>query len=102
MSFVFDTMVLSELRKIEPSPKPIQWPSAQRAYSLFISMVNLGKVECGIEATRSEDAVSAAELEQWLEVPLSVCADRLLQESASTARLCGRLSATTGQDGADY
>jgi len=101
VSFLLDTVVLSELRKAKPSRKLVQWIKAQRADSLFISVVSVGEIERGIEKARKSDAPFAAELEQWLETLLNLYADRVLQVSASTARLWGRLSARLGHDGAD-
>ena len=101
MSFLLDTVVLSELRKTRPSRKVIQWIKAQSSDSLFISVVSVGEIERGIERARTSDAVFAAELEQWLETLMSLYADRILQVSANAARLWGRLSAKLGHDGAD-
>lgn len=101
MSFLLDTVVLSELRKAKPSRKVVQWFKAQKAESLFISVVSIGEIERGIERARKADAEFAAELEHWLETLLSVYGDRLLPVSANAARLWGKLSAKLGHDGAD-
>ena len=101
MSFLLDTVVLSELRRIKPSRKVVKWIKAQKADSLFISVVSIGEIERGIERTRKTDAEFAIELEQWLETLLSLYADRLLPVSANAARLWGKLSAKLGHDGAD-
>lgn len=94
-------MVLSELRKAKPSRKVVQWIKAQKAESLFISVVSIGEIQRGIERARKSDVVFAAELAQWLETLSSLHADRVLQVSANAARLWGRLSAKLGHDGAD-
>ena len=101
MSFLLDTVVLSELRKAKPSQKVARWFKAQKTESLFISVVSIGEIERGIKRARKADAEFAAELEQWLETLLSVYADRLLPVSANAARLWGRLSAKLEYDGAD-
>ena len=101
MSFLLDTVVLSELRKAKPSRKVLQWFRAQKNESLFISVVSIGEIERGIERSRKTDAEFAAELDQWLETLLGVYGDRLLPVSANAARLWGRLSAKLGHDGAD-
>ena len=101
MNFLLDTVVLSELRKAQPSRKVVQWIKAQKVDSLFISVVSIGEIERGIERARKADAAFAAELEQWLETLLSLYADRVLQVSANAARLWGRLSAKLGHEGAD-
>ena len=101
MSFLLDTVVLSELRKAKPSRKVVRWIKAQKTESLFISVVSIGEIERGIERARKSDAVFAAELEHWLETLLSLYADRLLPVTANAARLWGKLSARLGHDGAD-
>ena len=101
MSFLLDTVVLSELRKAKPSRQVVQWIKAQKPESLFISVVSIGEIERGIERVRKSDAEFAAELEHWLETLLSLYADRVLPVSANAARLWGRLSAKLGHDGAD-
>lgn len=101
MSFLLDTVVLSELRKAKPSRQVVRWIKAQKTESLFMSVVSIGEIERGIERARRSDAVFAAELEHWLETLLSLYADRLLPVSANAARLWGRLSAKLGHDGAD-
>ena len=101
MSFLLDTVVLSELRRAKPSRKVVQWIKAQKAESLFISVVSIGEIERIIERARKSDAEFAAELEHWLETLLNLYADRLLPVSANAARLWGRLSAKLGHDGAD-
>ena len=101
MSFLLDTVVLSELRRAKPPRKVVKWIKAQKAESLFISVVSIGEIERGIERARKTDAEFAAELERWLETLLSLYADRLLPVSANAARLWGKLSAKLGHDGAD-
>jgi len=101
VSFLLDTVVLSELRKAKPSRKVVQWIKAQKAESLFISVVSVGEIERGIERARKSNVVFAAELEQWLEILLNLYADRVLPVCANSARLWGRLSAKLGHDGAD-
>jgi hypothetical protein len=84
---LLDTVVLSELHKTKPSRKVVQWIKAQKAESLFISVVGVGEIERGIEGARKSNVAFAAELEQWLEILLSLYADRVLPVSANSARL---------------
>ena len=100
MSFLLDTVVLSELRRAKPSRKVVQRIKAQKAENLF-SVVSIGEIERSIERARKSDAEFAAELEHWLETLLNLYADHLLPVSANAARLWGRLSAKLGHDGAE-
>ncbi len=101
MSFLFDTVLLSELRKAKPSRKVVLWIQTQKSETLFISVVSVGEIERGIERARKTDAAFAAGLEIWLEALLRLYDDHVLPVSANTARLWGRLSAKLGHDGAD-
>lgn len=101
MSFLLDTVVLSELRKAKPSRNVIRWVKAQEVDSLFISVVSIGEIERGIEKARKSDPEFAAGLAIWLEGLLTVYAEQVLPVSAKAARLWGRLSANLGNDGAD-
>ena len=101
MSFLLDTVVLSELRKAKPARKVVQWLKAQKRESLFISVVSIGEIERGIEKVRKTDAAFAADLEQWLEALMRLYGDHVIPVNANAARLWGRLSAKLGHDGAD-
>ena len=101
MSFLLDTVVLSELRKAKPSRKVLQWLKAQRREDLFVSVVSIGEIERGIEKVRKTDATFAADLEQWLETLMQLYGDRIIPVNANAARLWGRLSTKLGHDGAD-
>lgn len=101
MSFLLDTVVLSDLRKARPSARVVHWIKAQRAQSLFVSVVTLGEIERGIESKRKADAAFAAELERWLEALIRLYDDHVLPVSPDVARLWGRLSAKLGNDSVD-
>jgi predicted nucleic acid-binding protein len=101
VNFLLDTVVLSELRKARPSGKVVRWIKAQKAQTLFISVVSIGEIERGIHGVRKTDAAFAAELELWLEVLLRLYDDHVLPVSADVARLWGQLSAKVGNDSVD-
>ncbi len=101
MSYLLDTVVLSELRKRRPLPSVLRWVKGQRDAELFVSVVSIGEIERGVENLRLSNPVFAQELEQWLETLLNFYGDRILPISAAEARLWGRLSSRTGHEGAD-
>jgi predicted nucleic acid-binding protein len=101
VSFLLDTVVLSELRKARPSAKVVRWIKAQKAQTLFVSVVSIGEIERGISGVRKTDAAFAAELELWLEALIRLYDDHVLPVSADVARLWGRLSAKLGNDSVD-
>ncbi len=65
MSLLLDTNILSELNKKIPEPKVVTWFQTQKLSDCYLSVITLGEIEQGIEASR--DAVKAANLRKWLE-----------------------------------
>ena len=66
--YLLDTNVVSELRKPRPHGALIAWLQSTDDTQLFLSAVTIGEIQAGIELTREQDAVKAAEIEKWLEL----------------------------------
>ncbi len=64
--YLLDTNVVSELRRPRPHKAVLNWIEAVPADRLFLSAVTAGEIQAGIERTREQDTVKAAELESWL------------------------------------
>ncbi len=64
--FLLDTNVISEVRKIRPHGAVLAWLETLRAEQIVLSAVTLGELQAGVEMTRRQDAVKAAEIESWL------------------------------------
>ena len=67
MAYLLDTNVISELRKPKPHGAVLSWIQDMPDASLFVSAVTIGEIQAGIEITREQDAVKAAEIERWLD-----------------------------------
>jgi toxin FitB len=65
--FLVDTNVISELRRAKPHGAVMAWLEATDSGSLVLSAVVVGEIQLGIEKTRTNDPVRAAQLEAWLE-----------------------------------
>lgn len=65
MSLLLDTNVLSELNKKVLEPKVVTWFQNQKLSDCYLSVITIGEIEQGIEASR--DAVKATNLQKWLE-----------------------------------
>jgi predicted nucleic acid-binding protein len=98
--YLLDTNVVSELRKPRPHGAVLAWLQAVDDAHLFVSAVTLGEIQAGIEITREQDALKAAEIEAWLEQVAS--AYNVLPMDASAfrhwARLMHRKSDTLYED----
>lgn len=67
MAYLLDTNVISELRKRKPHGAVLAWIQEVPDESLYTCAVTIGEIQAGIEITREQDNVKAAEIEQWLD-----------------------------------
>jgi predicted nucleic acid-binding protein len=63
--YLLDTNIVSELRKPRPHGAVLAWLRAVDDRHLHVSAVTLGEIQAGIEITREQDPVKAAEIEAW-------------------------------------
>ncbi len=66
--YLLDTNIVSELRKPRPHGGVVAWLQAMEDADLHVSAVTLGEIQAGVELTRDQDAVKAAEIEAWLDL----------------------------------
>ncbi|WP_419165148.1 type II toxin-antitoxin system VapC family toxin [Candidatus Palauibacter sp.] len=64
--YLLDTNVVSELRRPKPHGGVLAWFREIPEADLRISAVTIGEIQAGIEITREQNPVKAAELEHWL------------------------------------
>lgn len=62
--WLLDTNILSELRRLKPEPKVVDFVAKQRLELLHISVVTLAEIRFGIEAL--PDVGRRSELNDWL------------------------------------
>lgn len=70
MTFLLDTNVVSELRKIgdgKADANVVAWIEAQDATSFYISSITILELERGILGIQRRDAAQGARLRSWLE-----------------------------------
>ncbi|MFP5382356.1 MAG: PIN domain-containing protein, partial [Gammaproteobacteria bacterium] len=83
---LLDTVVLSELRKRQPSPALLEWLAGVQDDELFMSVVSIGEIERGIEKKRATDPAFADALTRWLERLLHAYGNRVLLVTPAVAR----------------
>ncbi|MHB1292919.1 MAG: PIN domain-containing protein [Sulfuricella sp.] len=86
---LLDTVVLSELRKRQPSPEVVNWLTSFRDSDLFLSVVSIGEIERGIEKKRESDPAFAASLTRWIEDLLRLYGDRVFARHSRHIPLLG-------------
>lgn len=65
--YLLDTNIVSELRKNKPHGGVLAWLDTVDRDDIFLSVVTLGELQAGIELTRRQNLVKAAEIEGWLD-----------------------------------
>jgi toxin FitB len=101
VTFLLDTMVLSELRKRRRHPGVTAWLAERATSELFISVVTIREIQRGILRARTRDPGFAKDLDAWLERVVRLYADRLLPVDVGIARRWGTLRHALGHGGAD-
>ena len=87
--YLLDTNVISELRRPRPHGAVLAWLQAVADSDLHLSAVTLGEIQAGIELTREQDAVKAAEIARWADQVAASC--NSLPMDAQTFRIWARL-----------
>jgi len=65
--YLLDTNVISELRKNKPNGAVQAWFASAAAHDIRISAVTIGELQDGVELTRLQDRLKAAEIERWID-----------------------------------
>ena len=55
MSFLLDTNVVSEVRKLHPNPQVMAWLDTVVSADIFMSALTIGEIRSGIERLRRKD-----------------------------------------------
>ncbi len=64
--YLLDTNVISELRKRKPHGAVLAWFNSVPDEQIQIPAVAVGELQNGVELTRLQDPVKAAEIERWI------------------------------------
>ena len=92
--FLIDTNVISEVRKSERcDPRVAAWYASTGDSDLFLSVLVLGEIRCGVERARRTDARKADALEDWLQRVEKAFGPRVLAIDAVVADEWGRMAA---------
>ncbi len=87
--YLLDTNIVSELRKLRPHGAVVAWLEAVADEDLHLSAVTLGEIQTGIEMTREQDAIKAAEIEAWADQVAATY--NVLPMDATTFRVWAKL-----------
>lgn len=87
--YLLDTNIVSELRRNRPHGAVLSWIETVADPDLHLSVVTLAEIQAGIEITREQDALKAAEIEAWADQVAATY--NILPMDAATFRLWAKL-----------
>ncbi|SFM07971.1 type II toxin-antitoxin system VapC family toxin [Methylobacterium pseudosasicola] len=95
MTFLLDTNVVSELRKVgdgRADPNVVRWLSSEDADRFFLSAITVMELDVGIRLAERRDPAQAAHLRAWMdEQVLPEFSDRILPVDTVVALRCAGL-----------
>lgn len=92
MKYLLDTSVISELIKMKPNPKVVQWIAKAEESSLFMSVLTIGEIHKGIE--KLPESRKKGKLHDWVRYDLEErFQNRILDFDLQTAVVWGRIQA---------
>ena len=65
--YLVDTNIISELRRVRPHGAVLDWLRNVADSDLHLSAVTIGELQAGVEITRAQDPIKAAEIEAWID-----------------------------------
>lgn len=98
MKYLLDTTVLSETQRPKPADSVLRWLSERDETTLFISVLTLGELHCGI--ARLAEGKRRDDLQNWVDRELaSRFYGRVLPVDEEVAAEWGRLNGMARQRG---
>ncbi|MCB8882327.1 type II toxin-antitoxin system VapC family toxin [Acidisoma cellulosilytica] len=95
MTFLLDTNVISELRKVgdgRADARVVAWIEAVDAGACYLSVITVMELELGIARVQRRDQTQAARLRRWVdELVLPEFAGRILSIDMAVAVRCAHL-----------
>ena len=93
MSYLIDTNVISELRKKDRcNPNVAAWFGEVADNDIFLSVLTVGELRCGVERIRRRDKAQASVLNKWIHELLVAFGERILPIDQVVAEEWGRLN----------
>jgi predicted nucleic acid-binding protein len=98
MKYLLDTCVISELVKIKPNKKVVDWITQNNEGNFYVSSLTFGEIHKGIE--KLSESKRNNTLHQWVENDLKErFRNRILSVDLNVAMIWGKIQAKTELDG---
>ena len=98
MTYLLDTVVLSEIRRPRPDIRVAAWIDSQDWDDLYVSALTFGEIRAGAVLAPTADQQDA--LDRWLASVRSELRDQILDVGADEAEAWGRIHARRSAAGA--
>jgi hypothetical protein len=96
--YLLDTCVISELTKLAPHRRVVEWLNQHEEQSYFLSVLTLGEIEKGI--TQLPESKKKKRIRSWFENEmLQRFAGRILDVDERVARVWGRIQGEAQRKG---
>jgi hypothetical protein len=91
--YFIDTNVISELRKKERCNANVrQWFAGVSDQDIFLSVLVIGELRCGIERIRRKDPKAAFHLDNWIQEVVDNYSDRIFPVTQEIAEAWGTMN----------
>lgn len=95
MKYLIDTNIISEVRKGSRCNTNVsRWYETIEDTDLYLSVLVMGEIRCGLERIRSRDKAQAKALADWLRAVEKAFGARILPVDKAVADEWGRLNAS--------
>lgn len=101
MSWLLDTVTLSELRKPQGNANVKRWLASHDDEQFHVSCLSFGEIERGIAKVAVSDPPFAITLRAWLDTAIARFGNRTLLFDTTVARAWGQLGARLGRNDVD-
>jgi toxin FitB len=91
--YLLDTNVISELRKKNRcNPGVRQWYATINEQEIYLSVLVIGELRCGIELIKRRDLNAAFHLEEWLKKIIQEYSHRIFPITQEIAEIWGKMN----------
>ena len=91
--YLIDTNVISEFRKKERcNPNVRQWFETVEERNIFLSVLVVGELRCGIERIKRKDPQAAFHLDNWLQEVVDNYSNRIFPVTQEIAEAWGTMN----------
>ena len=98
MKYLIDTCIISELIKVRPSKKVVEWVSSKSEENFYLSVLTIGEIQKGI--SKLADSKKKEKFQSWITVDLKDrFIGRILDIDLAVAQKWGEIQGSAEKQG---